>query len=303
MTVENEKLLKVIKDIRLTVLADNRVDADEARELLRIAERYAPENADMARFAVMLKDILADGIVDRGESGRIADYLNWLVRETVADEPEQGVLGKVFGLNRNRADVRSEVVAGVTAFLATVCAYAMSPSGLASMLGFDSLLALATSRGLGFVSRMGVFAVVLVGLVIPMLTVFRKVTCVAVVPSTLRKTVTAVIGIVACLVAVRMVFAPGSGAVFCAAIDADQTWRTILSRDFLSVLTAFLSAGCLMLIFSGLAGGRTGLASVVASVLFALALAFAPTLLAMPVLAVASALFVIGCWTVLSAKA
>ena len=84
MTVENEKLLKVIKDIRLTVLADNRVDADEARELLRIAERYAPENADMARFAVMLKDILADGIVDRDESRRIADYLNWLVRETVA---------------------------------------------------------------------------------------------------------------------------------------------------------------------------------------------------------------------------
>ena len=120
MTVENEKLLKVIKDIRLTVLADNRVDADEARELLRIAERYAPENADMARFAVMLKDILADGIVDRGESGRIADYLNWLVRETVADEPEQGVLGKIFGLNRNRADVRSEVFAGITAFLATV---------------------------------------------------------------------------------------------------------------------------------------------------------------------------------------
>ena len=70
MTVENEKLLKVIKDIRLTVLADNRVDADEARELLRIAERYAPENADMARFASLLKDILADGIVDRGESRR-----------------------------------------------------------------------------------------------------------------------------------------------------------------------------------------------------------------------------------------
>ena len=82
----------------------------------------------------------------------------------------------------------------------------------------------------------------------------------------------------------------------------EQTWRTILSRDFLSVLTAFLSAGCLMLIFSGLAGGRTALASIVAVLLFALVLAFAPTLLAMPVLAVASVLFVIGCLTVLSAK-
>ena len=39
-----------------------------------------------------------------------------------------GVLGKVFRFNRNRADVRGEVVAGITAFLAMVCVCAMSPS-------------------------------------------------------------------------------------------------------------------------------------------------------------------------------
>ena len=302
MTVENEKLLKVIKDIRLTVLADNRVDADEARELLRIAERYAPEHADMARFAVMLKDILSDGIVDRAESRRIEDYLNWLVRETVADEPEQGVLGKVFGFNRHRADVRSEAVAGLIAFLAVSCACAMSPSGLASALGFDSLLALATSHGLTFVTRVVFFAVVLGGLSIPLLTVLRKVPCFAVLPSALRKTVTAVIGLVVCCMAVRMVFASGNGAVVCAALDADQTWRTVLSRDFLSILTALFAAGCLMSLFTVLAGGRTFFASVVASVLFAFALAFAPTLLAIPALAVASMLFVVGCLTLLLAR-
>ena len=296
MTVENEKLLKVIKDIRLTVLADNRVDADEARELLRIAERYAPEHVDMARFASLLKDILADGIVDRGESRRIADYLNWLVRETVADEPEQGVLGKVFGFNRNRADVRSEVVAGITAFLAMSCAYAMSPSALVSALGFDSLLALATSRGPGVVWRVAFFTVVFGGLAIPMLTALRKVPCFAVAPSTLKKTVTAVIGLVACFVAGRMAFASGNGAFFCSALDVDQTWRTILSRDFLSILAALLSADCLMSLFAVLAGGRTIFASVIASVLFALALAFAPTALAIATLVIASGLFVVGCF-------
>lgn len=272
MTVENEKLLKVIKDIRLTVLADNRVDADEARELLRIAERYAPEHADMARFAVMLKDILADGIVDRGESKRIADYLNWLVRETIADEPEQGVLGKVFGFNRNRADVRSEVVAGITSFLMAVCVCAMSPSGLVSNLGF------------------GWRALILEGLVIPVVLFVRKVSFVAAVPSTLRKAVTAAVGLAACIVAVRLAFASGNGVAFA---DVDLTWRTV------SVL---FCVNCLMSLFAVLAGGRTVFAPVVATVLFALMLAFAPTLLAMPVLAVASVLFVIGCLTVLSAK-
>lgn len=276
MTVENEKLLKVIKDIRLTVLADNRVDADEARELLRIAERYAPENADMARFAVMLKDILADGIVDRGESRRIADYLNWLVRETVADEPEQGVLGKFFGLNRNRTNVQDEAVAGVTAFLAMVCVWAMCPFALVSNMGFGW--------------RMALVALVLEGLLVPVVMFVRKVPFFAAVPSAFRKLVTAVIGLAVCIVAVRMAFASGNGVAFA---DADLTWRTV------SVLCC---ADILMSLFAVLAGGRTALASIVAVLLFALVLAFAPTLLAMPVLAVASVLFVIGCLTVLSAK-
>ena len=276
MTVENEKLLKVIKDIRLTVLADNRVDVDEAKELLRIAERYAPGNADMARFAVMLKDILADGIVDKGESKRIEDYLNWLVRETVADEPEQGVLGKVFGFNRNRADVRSEAVAGITAFLAVVCVGAMCPPAVIS--------------GLGFGWRMALVALVLEGLLVPVVLFVRKVSFFAAVPSALRKLVTAVIGLAACIVAVRMAFASGNGASFA---DADLTWRTV---------TMLFCADCLMSLFAVLAGGRTVFASVVAAVLFALALAFAPTLLAIPTLAVASALFVVGCLTVMSAR-
>ena len=87
-----------------------------------------------------------------------------------------------------------------------------------------------------------------------------------------------------------MAFASGNGVGFA---DADLTWRTV------SVL---FCADILMSLFAVLAGGRTALASIVAVLLFALVLAFAPTLLAMPVLAVASALFVIGCWTVLSAK-
>lgn len=264
MTVENEKLLKVIKDIRLTVLADNRVDADEARELLRIAERYAPEHADMARFAVMLKDILADGIVDRGESRRIADYLNWLVRETVADEPEQGVLGKFFGLNRNRTNVQDEAVAGVTAFLAMVCVWAMCPFALVSNMGFGW--------------RMALVALVLEGLLVPVVMFVRKVPFFAAVPSAFRKLVTAVIGLAVCIVAVRMAFASGNGVAFA---DADLTWRTV------SVL---FCADILMSLFAVLAGGRTALASIVAVLLFALVLAFAPTLLAIPVLAVASVL-------------
>ena len=276
MTVENEKLLKVIKDIRLTVLADNRVDVDEAKELLRIAERYAPENVDMARFAVMLKDILADGIVDRGESKRIEDYLNWLVRETVADEPEQGVLGKVFGFNRNRADVRSEAVAGITAFLAVVCVGAMCPPAVIS--------------GLGFGWRMALVALVLEGLLVPVVLFVRKVSFFAAVPSAFRKLVTAVIGLAACIVAVRMAFASGNGVSLA---EADLTWRTV------SVL---FCADILMSLFAVLAGGRTVFAPVVATVLFALALAFAPTLLAIPTLAVASALFVVGCSTVMSAR-
>lgn len=276
MTVENEKLLKVIKDIRLTVLADNRVDADEARELLRIAERYAPGNADMARFAVMLKDILADGIVDKGESKRIEDYLNWLVRETVADEPEQGVLGKVFGFNRNRADVRSDAVAGITAFLAVVCVGVMCPPAVIS--------------GLGFGWRLAFLAVILEVVVIPVTLFVRKVRFFAAVPSALGKGVTAVVGLAVCIVAVRMAFASGNGVSFA---EADLTWRTV------SVL---FCADILMSLFAVLAGGRTFFASVVASVFFALALTFAPTLLAIPTLAVASALFVVGCSTVMSAR-
>ena len=261
MTVENEKLLKVIKDIRLTVLADNRVDADEARELLRIAERYAPEHADMARFAVMLKDILADGIVDRGESKRIADYLNWLVRETIADEPEQGVLGKIFGFNRNRADACGEIVAGLIAFLAVFCAGAMSPPALVSRLGFGW--------------RTAFVALVLEVLVIPVVTVLRKVAFFAAVPSALRKTVTAVVGLAVCFAAARIAFASGICVAF---VDADLTWRTV---------AVLFCVDCLMSLCAVIAGGRTSLALAFAAALLALALAFAPALLSMPVFAAA----------------
>ena len=276
MTVENEKLLKVIKDIRLTVLADNRVDADEAKALLRIAERYAPVNADMAHFAVMLKDILADGVVDRDESKRIEDYLNWLVRETVAEEPEQGLLGKTFGLNRNRTDVRGEIVAGLIAFWAMFCACAMCPPALISRLGFGW--------------RVAFFAIALEGLVVPILMLIRKVTRFSAVSSAIRKVVTAVVGLSVCFVAVRMAFASGNSV---ALIDAELTWRTV---------AALFCADCLMTLCAVMAGGRTGLASIVAAVLFSLTLAFAPTLMAISVFAAASALFVIGCLTALSAR-
>ena len=276
MTVENEKLLKVIKDIRLTVLADNRVDADEARELLRIAERYAPENADMARFAVMLKDILADGIVDRGESRRIADYLNWLVRETVADEPEQGVLGKFFGFNRNRADVRGEFIAGLTAFLALFSFCAMCPSTFMPYLGFGWRAAFA--------------AVVLGALAVPVLPILRKVPFFADVPPAFGKAVKASVVVFLCVAVLRITCGAVGGVVFA---EAGLTWRTA---------SVFFCLECLMALFAVLTGGRTGLASAVASVLFALALAFAPTLLAIPTLAVASLLFVVGCSTVLLAR-
>lgn len=249
MTVEDEKLLKVIKDIRLTVLADNRVDADEARELLRIAERYAPESPDMARFAVMLRDVLADGIVDRDESRRIEDYLNWLVRETVAGEPEQGVLGKAFAFNRNRTDLRGEIAAGVTAFLALFCACATCPSALASRLGFGWRAAFA--------------ALALEMLVVPVFALFRKAPFFAAVPTVFVKTVKAAVGLAVCLVAFRMVFASGRGAVF---VGADLTWRTVF---------ALFCADCLMALCAVLAGGRTLLASLVAASLFALALGFA----------------------------
>ena len=70
MTAENEKLLKLIKGVRLTVLADHKVDLDEAKALLALANKYAPDNANMADFAALLTDILKDGIVDEcGKSG------------------------------------------------------------------------------------------------------------------------------------------------------------------------------------------------------------------------------------------
>ena len=134
MTAENEKLLKLIKGVRLTVLADHKVDLDEAKALLALANKYAPDNANMADFAVLLTDILKDGIVDEDESERVEIYLDWLSREVVAAEPERGFLGKFFGLNRNRTDFRTEIVAGVTTFMTMAYILAVNPN-LLSMAG------------------------------------------------------------------------------------------------------------------------------------------------------------------------
>ena len=134
MTAENEKLLKLIRNVRLTVMADHRVDLDEAKALLGIAEKYAPENAGMADFVVLLKDVLADGVVDEEESERLEIYLNWLSREAVAAEPERGFLGKFFGFNRNRTDLRTEIVAGITTFMTMAYILAVNPN-LLSMAG------------------------------------------------------------------------------------------------------------------------------------------------------------------------
>ena len=134
MTAENEKLLKLIQNVRLTVMADHRVDLDEAKALLGIAEKYAPENAGMADFVVLLKDVLADGVVDEEESERLEIYLNWLSREAVAAEPERGFLGKFFGFNRNRTDLRTEIVAGITTFMTMAYILAVNPN-LLSMAG------------------------------------------------------------------------------------------------------------------------------------------------------------------------
>ena len=134
MTAENEKLLKLIRNVRLTVMADHRVDLAEAKSLLGIAEKYAPENAGMADFAELLKDVLADGVVDEEESERLEIYLNWLAREAVAAEPERGFLGRFFGFNRNRTDLRTEIVAGITTFMTMAYILAVNPN-LLSMAG------------------------------------------------------------------------------------------------------------------------------------------------------------------------
>ena len=129
-----------------------------------------------------------------------------------------------------------------------------------------------------------------IGLLVPVVMFVRKMPFFAAVPPAFRKSVTAVVGLAACIVAVRLALASGNGEVFAA---ANLTWRTVF---------VLFCVDCIMSLSALMAGGRTGLASIVAVLLFALALAFAPRLLAMPVLAVASVLFVIGCLTVLSAK-
>ena len=134
MTVENEKLLKLIRNVRLTVLADHRIDLNEARALLDLANKFASANANMADFAEVLKGVLVDGLVEEDESEKIAIHLDWLAREVIAAEPETGFLGRFFGLNRNRTTVKTEVVAGITTFMTMAYILAVNPN-LLSMAG------------------------------------------------------------------------------------------------------------------------------------------------------------------------
>ncbi len=125
---------KLIADLESSMLADGCFDCGEARILLDAVRPLAADHAEMAELAQILEGVLEAGKVTAEECRKVAAYLKWLAREEEQAVEEQGLLGRLFKLGRNRTTVRTEVVAGVTTFMTMAYILAVNPN-LLSMAG------------------------------------------------------------------------------------------------------------------------------------------------------------------------
>jgi len=132
MTAEDRNLLDIVRDVRNHVVADGRIDVDEAGFLLDLARRYEAQNAELKEFASLVEDVRKDGIVTREESDKVIYYLDWLSRELCAAEPETGFIGRFFRLNASRTTLKTEIVAGVTTFMTMAYILAVNPNILSA---------------------------------------------------------------------------------------------------------------------------------------------------------------------------
>ena len=239
MDDEGENLTKAVRRLRDEVMADRRVDAEEAGMLLAFAEKHA-DNPRMAEFVPFLKQVLEDGVVDEDESEKLELYLDWLVREVADTKPETGFLGRLFGLNRNRTTAKTEVAAGVTTFMTMAYILAVNPNilsvagmprggvfvatalaavvgtllmafmanypfVLAPGMGLNAFLTFGVCLGMGYSWQFALLAVFVEGLVFLALslTPVREAifNCI---PLTLKKAVSAGIGLFICFIALQM---------------------------------------------------------------------------------------------------
>ena len=74
-TEENSVLSKLMKVMEKKVMADGRIDLAETGELLRLARPLVGMSEDFAAFRSILLQVRSDGVVDEGESKRIAGIL------------------------------------------------------------------------------------------------------------------------------------------------------------------------------------------------------------------------------------
>ena len=239
MTTEEKRLFDTIKNIRNHVAADGRIDFEETDILLELAKKYEAANAELKEFAELLVDVRKDGIVDRDESDRIIYYLDWLSRELYAAEPEKGFFGRLFGLNRNRTTLRTELVAGLTTFMTMAYILAVNPNllsiagiprggvfvatclaafvgtglmaamsnypfALAPGMGLNAFLTFGVCLGMGYSWQFALLAVFVEGLIFLALslTPVREAifNCI---PFTLKKAVAAGIGLFICFIALQ----------------------------------------------------------------------------------------------------
>ena len=238
MNAENQRLIDAVGRLRTAILADRHVDIEETKFLLAFAERHV-DNPQMAEFVPFLKQILADGVVDESESEQLEIYLDWLVREVVAAEPETGFFGRLFKFNRSRTTAKTEIVAGVTTFMTMAYILAVNPNilsmagiprggvfvatalaavvgtllmaslsnypfVLAPGMGLNAFLTFGVCMGMGYSWQFALLAVFVEGLIFLALslTPVREAifNCI---PFTLKKAVAAGIGLFICFIALQ----------------------------------------------------------------------------------------------------
>ena len=238
MNAENQRLIDAVGRLRTAILADRHVDIEETKFLLAFAERHV-DNPQMAEFVPFLKQILADGVVDESESEQLEIYLDWLVREVVAAEPETGFFGRLFKFNRSRTTAKTEIVAGVTTFMTMAYILAVNPNilsmagiprggvfvatalaavvgtllmaslsnypfVLAPGMGLNAFLTFGVCMGMGYSWQFALLAVFVEGLIFLALslTPVREAifNCI---PFTLKKAVAAGIGLYICFIALQ----------------------------------------------------------------------------------------------------
>ena len=242
MRIDDRNLQATIRKMRDRVLEDIRVDKAEVLEILAFVRPLAPKYGEMAEFVRLLERVLEDGKVTPEESVRVGAYLTWLTREDEQAAPpvrETGFLGRIFRLGRNRTTAKTEVVAGVTMFMTMAYILAVNPSilsvagiprggvfvatalaavvgtllmavlsnypfVLAPGMGLNAFLTFGVCKGMGYSWQFALLAVFVEGLVFLALslTPVREAifNCI---PSTLKKAVTAGIGLFICFIALQ----------------------------------------------------------------------------------------------------